>query len=315
MVASISSQGKLGDKLSETASLLDGLIASFDSTINYLQDSQYAMKGKSRIAETVFSRFPDLPIEIWDSIFNFSFQPCVVRLYAEDRLKVETGHDACGLRAAHRIRQRNNLASSFMNTQINSRIISSTTAQFVLFHFFMYAEHLEEWPKVDMGCQSQTRYNLTLPSTAFLSAGNGYNLSHQVSDTSLGLMNGLSTIFCRPNQYNCIFLVSLPVRVFAYYPISSSTTVKSFVSWTYCPIPEQILQASRQSTPSLIQSPTLSIRLVGYEFTCLNSRSLISPYASKHMISTLPGATLSCSPMKSNRFGLILSIFEAAWSP
>ena len=123
VIASVSSQGKLGDRLSETASLLDGLISSFDSTRIHLQDPEYAMKGKSRVAEPIFSRFPDLPTEIRDSIFNLSFQPYVVKLYTEDRLKVETGHDATGLRAAHRIRQRNDLTSSLMNTQVNSRII------------------------------------------------------------------------------------------------------------------------------------------------------------------------------------------------
>ena len=123
VIASVSSQGKLGDRLSETASLLDGLISSFDSTKTYLQDPEYAMKGKSRVAETIFSRFPDLPTEIRDSVFKFSFQPYVVRLYAEDRLKVETGHDTTGLRAAHRIRQRSDSTSSLINTQVSSRII------------------------------------------------------------------------------------------------------------------------------------------------------------------------------------------------
>lgn len=129
MIASVSSQAcRTGiieheNRSSETASLLDSLISSFDATNDHLHYLECVTREKPRFAEAVFSRFLDLPAEIRHNIFNFSFQTYVVRLYSGDQLKVEASHDAVGQRAAQRTGRRNDLASSLMSAQINSRII------------------------------------------------------------------------------------------------------------------------------------------------------------------------------------------------
>ena len=105
---------------SETASLFDTLLSSFDS---YHKNFEDAIGAELRLVQTVFSRFPDLPFEIQDRIFNFAFQPYVVNLYSEDLHKVEAGRDAVDLRAAQGIRGRNDLALSLTNTQIKVRVI------------------------------------------------------------------------------------------------------------------------------------------------------------------------------------------------
>jgi hypothetical protein len=75
IVANISSRAcrtgtiEQANRSNETALLLDSLIVSFDATNEHLHYPEYVTGGKPRVAETVFSRFLDLPAEIRDSTF------------------------------------------------------------------------------------------------------------------------------------------------------------------------------------------------------------------------------------------------------